>query len=128
MNRRALLSTFGAGLLLAGCATISSSPVRLEPITPMGELEPLYAALAGKDALTIQVSSNGCTTKGDFVFYVERKAAGTTVSFARRTLDRCRSFAMGKTELSFTWTELGLEPRAPVFLLNPVAAWTGPGA
>jgi hypothetical protein len=34
---------------------------------------------------------------------------------------------MGKTEIAFAWSELGLDPRTPVFLLNPVTAWTGPG-
>lgn len=128
MNRRAVLMSFAAGLLLAGCATQSWTPVHVEPLTPMGELEPLYSAVAGKDALTIQVASNGCTQKEDFAFYVEQRAGQPTVSFARKSLDRCRSFAMGRTELTFTWVELGLASRAAVFLLNPLTPWTGPGA
>ena len=124
MNRRLLLI---AGLgLLAGCAT---RPVALTPAEAAHpELEPVYSAVAGREALTIQVASNGCTQKGDFAFYVDRKGPAATVSFARKRLDPCQSFAMGKTELSFGWGELGLEPRSPVFLLNPLAAWTGPGA
>ena len=125
MNRRLLLI---AGLvLLSGCATSAPAVLATSDVTHP-ELEPVYSAIAGRDALVIQVSSNGCTKKGDFAFYVERKGAAVTVSFARKRLDQCRSFAMGKTELSFTWAELGLEPRSPVFLLNPLAAWTGPGA
>ena len=122
MNRRLVLI---AGLgLLAGCST--ASPV-MTPEQAHPELEPVFSAVAGREALAIQVSSNGCTAKEDFAFYVDRKGTGTTLSFARRRLDPCRSFAMGKTTLSFTWAELGLEPRAPVFLLNPLAAWTGAG-
>ena len=126
MNRRVVLL---AGLgLLAGCAT---APAVVTPSGPAAsthpELEALYSAVAGRDALTIQVASNGCTRKDDFAFYVDRKGLAPTVSFARKRLDQCRSFAMGKTELRFTWAELGLEPRATVFLLNPVTAWTGPG-
>lgn len=124
MNRRLVMM---AGLaLLSGCAT--AAPVLTPAESAHPELEPLYSAIAGRNALVIQVSSNGCTQKGDFAFYVERKGPAVTLSFARRRLDPCRSFAPAKAELSFTWAELGLEPRGPVFLLNPLSAWTGPGA
>ena len=125
MNRRWLMI---AGLgLLAGCAA-SGAPVLHPAQAAHPELERLYAARAGREALVIEVASNGCTAKPDFAFYVERAGEAATLSFARKRLDSCRSFAMGKTELSFTWAELGLDPRRPVFLLNPLAAWTGPGA
>ncbi|MBA4012050.1 MAG: hypothetical protein C0481_09320 [Phenylobacterium sp.] len=123
MNRRLVLL---AGLgLLTGCATAPAVVMPSAATHP--ELEAVYSAIAGRDALTLQVASNGCTRKDDFAFYVDRKGLAPTVSFARKRLDQCRSFAMGKTELRFTWAELGLEPRATVFLLNPVTAWTGPG-
>jgi hypothetical protein len=126
MNRRILML---AGLaLLGGCASTRPPPVLAPAGSPLAELEPLYAAQAGRDALVIQVSSNGCTTKADFAFYVDRKGGAVTLAFGRTRLDTCQSFAMGKTELSFSWTELGLAPRTPVFLLNPLVAWTGPGA
>lgn len=98
------------------------------PGAPLAELEPLYRADAGRDALTISVPSNGCTAKADFVFHLERRGEAVTLAFARKRLDTCKSFAMGKTELAFTWAELGVEPRTPVFLLNPLLAWTGPGS
>lgn len=123
MDRRAFLL---AALALAGCA---SAPPRI--VAPAGagmaELEPLYAARAGREALTISVASNGCTAKADFAFYVERRGEAVTLAFGRKRLDSCKSFAMGRAELSFTWEELGLSSRVPVFLLNPLAAWTGPG-
>jgi len=114
-----------AALALSGCAT--AGPARLAPAAAaMGELEPLYAADAGRDAITIRVSSNGCTQKGDFAFFVERRGDAVTVAFGRKRIDTCRSFAMGRADLAFTWAELGLAPRTPVFLLNPLTAWTGP--
>jgi hypothetical protein len=122
MNRRVFLF---ATLALGGCATL---PPAGSPPAPLAELEPLYSAVAGKDGLTIQVSSNGCTAKDDIAFYLERRAGTVAVAFARRKVDTCRSFAMGKAEIAFTWAELGLAPRSPVFLLNPVTAWTGPGS
>ena len=125
MNRR-LLMIAGLGLL-AGFAA-SGAPVLHPAQAAHPELEALYAARAGREALVIEVASNGCTAKPDFAFYVERAGEAATLSFARKRLDSCRSFAVGKTELSFTWAELGLDPRRPVFLLNPLAPWTGPGA
>ncbi|HEY8571941.1 hypothetical protein [Phenylobacterium sp.] len=123
MDRR--LFVFAALTLLAGCAT-APPVIEAPPGSALQELEPLYAAVAGRDALTITVSSGGCTTKADFVFYVERRGGAVTLAFGRKRLDTCRSFAMGRTDLSFTWAELGLPARTPAFLLNPLIAWTGP--
>jgi hypothetical protein len=126
MNRRLFLL---AALALGGCATAGGPPVALAPARgPLAELEPLYSAQAGRDGLTIQVASNGCTAKPDFAFYVERRAQGVTLAFGRKHVDACKSSAQGRTELAFTWQELGLSPRTPVFLLNPLAAVTWPGA
>jgi hypothetical protein len=94
----------------------------------MAELEPLYSAVASRDALTIRLASNGCTEKPDLAFYVERRGATTALAFARKHVDSCKSFAMGQAVIAFSWAELGLDPKAAVFLLNPVAAWTGPGS
>ncbi|WP_374575680.1 hypothetical protein [Phenylobacterium sp.] len=124
MHRRLVLI---AGLsLLAGCAG-QTPPVLTPAKAPLAELEPLYAAVAGRGEITIEVASNGCTTKADFAFYVEPTGQSATLAFARRRLDVCKSFAPGKTKLAFTYDELGLSPGEPVFLLNPLAAWTGPG-
>lgn len=123
MNRRLFVLS---ALALGGCATAAPS-VRPAP-APLAELEPLFRADAGREAIVISVSSNGCTAKADFAFHVEQQGGSTTLAFARRRIDSCKSFAMGRTDLSFTWAELGVAPRSPVFLLNPVMAWTGPGS
>jgi hypothetical protein len=125
MNRRFFVL---AALTLGGCATVAAPLVVAPAPGVFGELEPLYSAQAGRDALTIQVGSNGCTAKADFTFYVERRGEAVALAFGRRRVDPCRSFVQGKTALSFTWEELGLAPRASVALLNPLTAWTGPGA
>jgi hypothetical protein len=123
MNRRAFVL---AAMALSGCA---SGGVRVaQAPAPLAELEPVYRADAGREALLISVASNGCTAKSDFTFHVETRGPATTIAFARKRLDTCRSFAMGKTDLTFNWAELGVEPRTQVFLLNPLTAWTGPGS
>ena len=124
MHRRLLL--IGALSLLAGCAT-AAPPIVAPAGSVLSELEPLYSASAGREALTIRVSSNGCTRKEDFAFFVEKKGDAVTLAFGRKRLDTCRSFAVGRTDLVFTWAELGLPTQTPVFLLNPLLAWTGPG-
>lgn len=125
MHRRFVLI---AGLaLLAGCAG-QAPPILAPSGAPLAELEPLYAATAGRRGIVIEVASNGCTAKADFAFYVERKGEAVTLAFGRKRLDTCKSFALGKIKLSFTYEELGLAGRTPVFLLNPLVAWTAPGS
>jgi hypothetical protein len=124
VNRRLFLL---AALALCGCTT-TAPPVVAPATVPLAELEPLYRAEAGRETLTISVASSGCTAKADFAVHVEKKGGAVTLAFGRKRLDTCKSFAMGRTELTFTWAELGVEPRTPVFLLNPLTAWTGPGS
>ena len=123
MNRRIFTL---AALALAGCAT-PARPVLAPTGSGLAELEPLYRAEAGLDALIISVASNGCTEKGDFAFYVERTGEAVALAFGRRRIDTCKAFTMGRTDLSFSWAELGVAPRTPVFLLNPLVGWVGPG-
>jgi hypothetical protein len=121
MNRRFFVLS---ALALGGCASVGVAPAG--PPAPLAELEPLYSAIAGREGVTIQVNSNGCTARGDFAFYVQRRAGTASVAFARKRLDTCKTFARGRADVAFSWTELGLDPRSPVFVLNPLTAWTGP--
>lgn len=123
LDRRFILAAGVA--LLAGCAT-PTPRVIAPPGSALSELEPIYLADAQRDRLTIRVSSNGCTTKGDFAFHLERRGQAVALAFGRRRLDTCRTVAPGHADLSFTWAELGVPPRTPVFLLNPLEPWGGP--
>lgn len=112
MDRRGFVL---AVLALGGCATVGAPSA---PPEPLAELEPLLAVRSGPDGLTIRAASGGCTARGDFTFYVERRAGTASLAFARRHVDVCKT--PGTTEIAFTWAELGLDPRAPVFILNPL--------
>jgi hypothetical protein len=114
MDRRGLVLAF---LALGGCATVGAPA---EPRGPLAELEPLLAARAGPDGLTIGLASGGCTARPDLAFYVERRAGAVSVAFARKQVDICKA-APGEAQIVFSWGELGLEPRTPVFILNPIA-------
>lgn len=119
MNRRHLFLGLGA-LALSGCVSRPAPvPIALSPGAGPGELESIYAASATRDALTLRVASNGCTTKADFAFFVEEADGATTVAFARRRLDTCRTIRAGHADLEFSLRELGIAPNTPVFLLNP---------
>ena len=119
MNRRLFVL---AALALGGCATVGAPSA---PPAPMAELEPLIAAATGPDGLTIRLASGGCTTRPDLAFYVERRAGTVAVAFARKHVDSCKS-APGEAQIAFSWAELGLEPRTPVFILNPIAPLARP--
>ena len=123
MNRRLFVV---AGLALGGCATVAAPPKVAPTPQAFGELEPLYSAQAGREGLTIQVASSGCTAKADFAFYVDRRGGEVTLAFGRKRVDVCRSFGANPAEFVFTWDELGVEPHIPVHLLNPVVGRTGP--
>jgi hypothetical protein len=125
MRRRLFLAA--SLILLCGCATMDGPQVTPAQ-APLAELESLYSVDAGRAALTVRVGSNGCTKKEDFAFYVERKGDDVTLALARKRLDPCRSFVMGRAELTFSYAELGLDSRTRIFVLNPVVAWTGPGS
>jgi hypothetical protein len=108
----------GTALTLAGCAT-TPALLAAAPGEAFPELEPLLAANAGPDALTIRVVSKGCAAKADFVFRVDRKDGHAVVAFARRRLETCKG-AAGSTELRFTYDELGLTHADRIVIANPL--------
>lgn len=118
MTRRLFLL---ASFALGGCATVGVAPAG--PPGPLAELEPLLAVASGREGLTIRVASRGCTARPEFAVYVERRAGAATVAFGRRQVDVCK--APGEAEIAFSWAELGLDPKTPVFVLNPVGRGAG---
>ncbi len=116
-SRRGFVIT-GVALALSGCAAtpglLAASPGETFP-----ELEPLLAAEAGADGLTIRVTSKGCAAKADFVFRVDRKAGHAVVAFARRRLETCKG-TVGSAMLSFSYEELGLTHGERIVIANPL--------
>jgi hypothetical protein len=117
MDRRGFIL---AALALGGCATVGQPPASAQP-GPLAELEPLYAAQAGREGLTIQVKSAGCTARADFAFYVARRGEAVSIAFGRKQVDVCKA-GSSQVEIAFSWAELGVAPKTPFFLLNPMAA------
>ncbi len=124
MDRRLFLL---AALALGACAT--TPPTIVAPSAGgFAELEPLYRADAGREALAVSVATNGCTTKADFGVYLERKDNTLAVAIGRKRVDTCNALVQGRTEIRFSWVELGVPADAQVFILNPLVPWTGPGS
>jgi hypothetical protein len=114
MNRR--LFVIAGTLMLVGCATPA---VYSAPDVGMVELEPLLAASVAADALTIRVTSTGCTAKDAFAFFVEKGGGRYAVAFARRRLDVCKA-APTPVDLTWSFEELGLPRGAAVAVVNPL--------
>jgi len=120
LDRRGLLAT-GLLLALGGCATGRGVTLVVGRTAETGELETLSAVTAGPDGLTLLVTSNGCTRKEDFVFYLDHAAAPPTIAFARKRLETCRPMeAPGEATLTFGYGELGLTGQGRLAVLNPV--------
>jgi hypothetical protein len=64
--------------------------------------------------------SNGCTTKADFAWFVERKANRFAVAFGRRKIDACKVVAR-PVDLTFGFAELGRPKGAAVAVVNPLS-------
>ena len=105
-RRQFVISAFA----LTGCASVGAD----RRPSDFAELEPLYRAEAGPNGMTISIGSNGCTTKAEVSFYVERRRRGVALAFGRKRIDTCKTIAAGRTDLSFSWAELGLAPASAV--------------
>lgn len=108
----------GAALGLAGCAT-TPALMTAAPGETWPELEPLLAAKAGTQILTIRVTTRGCAAKADFVFRVDREAGHAVVAFARRRLETCKG-PVGWADLAFSYEELGLARGERIVIANPL--------
>jgi hypothetical protein len=120
LDRRRLLAT-GLLLVLGGCATSRGVTLVLDATGETAELEALRAVAAGPDGLTLRVSTNGCTRKEDFAFYVDHATTPPTVAFARKRVDSCHG-AAGDVALGFSYAELGVPGQGRLAVLNPVGA------
>ncbi len=118
MTRRLLL--FASLAVLAACAT---TPRLVSAPSGAGFelLEPILAARAGADGVTIRVRSHGCTAKADFVFHLERLGDGQSLAFGRRRVDVCKTPDAAPADVTFSYAELGIDPARPIFILNPFA-------
>lgn len=119
LDRRGLLAT-GLLLALGGCVQGPGGVLLIRGQDPSSELEPLQAVRAGPVGVTFRVASRGCTTKADFVFYLDRKDGLPRIAFARKRLDVCSGSAESQAEITFSYDELGVTNHGKLVVLNPL--------
>lgn len=119
---RPVLAGLGA-LALAGCVIIDADdedPRGHADVSDAPAPEQLYAAAIGPEAITIRVSSGGCTDRASFTPNVMRAGEGWRVAFRRAAPDRCKAFLADGVELAWSRAELGLPDGARVVVVNEV--------
>ena len=118
MDRRGFLISC---LALSACATLPPPVLAPEPVAPLPELEPLFGVQADAEGLTIRAASHGCTSRGSFVSYVERRNGVARLAFARRRIDQCQTKAQGPVAIFFSWVDLGVRRGERVAVLNSIS-------
>ena len=74
----------------------------------------------GRHGLTLHMASQGCATRADVVFRLDRSSGGAVIAFARRRLETCRLGEPGTVDLMFSYDELGLRPGERFVVANPI--------
>ena len=81
--------------------------------------EAIRTAYVHDGSLVVRVDSNGCTSASDFELAVT-DGEPAEVTLKRTKPDNCRALLAEGVELRWTYADLGLEPGAPVRVLNPL--------
>ncbi|MET0337475.1 MAG: hypothetical protein ABW063_06900 [Caulobacter sp.] len=123
MKLAALAAALAIAPLAAGCVMIDAKDnpnVRIS-VDADGEMERLMAVVVTRDSVMARMNSNGCTKKEDFTTVVRKNGSRATIGFARKAEDRCRSLVAATADLTWTFSELGLEPGGEIRVMNPFA-------
>jgi hypothetical protein len=91
-------------------------------------IEPVYGVIAGPTGITVRMPSNGCTKKADLTVAVSTNPPRPLILVARKHPDTCQSFAAGRAEITYAYSELGLKAGQPFSFANPLVADPTPGA
>lgn len=97
---------------------LASIPVTIGGPAPAAER--LLGLLIRRHAITFQVSSSGCTTKGDFQVQV-LESLPLQLRLVRIEEDPCDAFLPLGTRVRFSYRELGLQPATQFRVVNPLA-------
>ena len=114
--------------LLGGCVIYSSEggerKININPANQVvAEAESLEAVRKvdfDGQRLNVVVGSNGCTEASSFEVKI-KDSDPTELSLIRRTPDLCKALVRDGVVVSWTYTELGLQPGAVVRVKNPIS-------
>lgn len=112
--------------LLSGCVIYADDSGQKDVIVSWSgdqtgpALEAVRSARIADGRLTVRVASNGCTDASHFAVDLTPSGDGWTDIAARRTAeDLCKALVPDGVEVSWSLTDLGLEPGTQARLINP---------
>ncbi|GAA0610025.1 hypothetical protein GCM10009422_01030 [Brevundimonas kwangchunensis] len=125
---RALLVAALAAPLLSGCVIYANEGGDKDVVVRAAShgdlvrppLEAVRNARIQDGRLIVRVDSNGCTEVSDFAVELTSTVDGWTEAAVNRTdQDLCKALVPDGVEVSWSFSELGVEPGTPLRLLNP---------
>ena len=123
MKLRLLLPLAAATTLLGACVYIDAEDGGRYHIETQFGLPDLRAVDIGDDAVTIRMSSNGCTNKETVDASVDQDGRNEyEIAFDRIREDNCRAYFPNGVEMSWSYKELGIPSGAYVRVLNDIAS------
>lgn len=124
---RVLLAAALSAPLLTACV-IYADETRDDVVVRVGDavaeanqpLEAVRSARIEGDRLVVRVESNGCTDASSFAVEItDADEDWTDLALKRQRPDLCKALAPDGVEVSWTFSELGLESGVKARLLNP---------
>jgi hypothetical protein len=122
---RALIAAALTAPLLSGCVIYSNEGGERDVVVNWSDhakpaLEAVRSARISDGRLIVRVESNGCTDATHFAVDLTPVDDGVTnIALRRNAEDLCKALVPDGVEVSWTLSELGVEPGAPTRLLNP---------
>lgn len=122
---RVLIAAAAIAPLLSGCVIYSNDGDEKDVVVRFSDqappsLEAVRQARIADGRLVVRVDSNGCTDAADFAVDLAPASDGWTEIALRRTdADLCKALVPDGVEVSWSLSELGVEPGTQTRLVNP---------
>ncbi len=123
---RALVVAALCAPLLSGCVIYADDSSEKDVVVSWtGDraspaLEAVRSARIADGRLTVRVESNGCTDASHFAVDLTPTDGGVTeIALRRNAEDLCKALVPDGVEVSWSLSELGLEPGTSARLVNP---------
>lgn len=122
---RVLIAAALAAPLLSGCVIYANEGGEKDVVVRFSDqappsLETVRGARIADGRLVVRVDSNGCTDAADFAVDLAPASDGWTEVALRRTdADLCKALVPDGVEVSWSLSELGVEPGTRARLVNP---------
>lgn len=122
---RAVVAAALCAPLLSGCVIYANEGGERDVVVNWADgakpaLEAVRSARIADGRLIVRVDSNGCTDASHFMVDLTPVDDGVTnIALRRNAEDLCKALVPDGVEVSWSLSELGVEPGTPTRLLNP---------